>query len=75
MYFQNRKCDFKYNKKIMKNKTQVIIIPPTGWKKELAQLANATERTVYNAIRKNSKSEKADKIRALFRSRYINPNT
>lgn len=59
----------------MKNKTQAIIIPPIGWKKELAQLANATERTVYNAIRKNSRGKKADKIRALFRAKYINPNT
>lgn len=59
----------------MKKQTQAIILPPTGWKKELAQLANATEKTVYNAIRKNSKGKKADKIRALFRSRYINPNT
>lgn len=59
----------------MNNKTQAIILPPTGWKKELARLTNATERTVYNAIRKNSKGKKADKIRALFRSRYINPNT
>ena len=66
---------FKYNKKIMNNKTQAIVLPPTGWKKELAHLANATEKTVYYAIRKNSKGKKADKIRALFRSRYINPNT
>ena len=54
---------------------KAIILPPTGWKKELAQLADATEKTVYNAIRKNSRGKKADKIRALFRSRYINPNT
>ncbi len=59
----------------MKKQTQAIVLPPTGWKKELAQLANATEKTVYNAIRNNSKGKKADKIRALFRAKYINPNT
>lgn len=59
----------------MKNKTQAIMLPPTGWKQELARLAGATEKTVYNAIRKNSKGKKADKIRALFRAKYINPNT
>ena len=46
-----------------------------GGKKELVKLSGACEKTVYNAIRCNSKGKKADKIRALFRSRYINPNT
>ncbi len=59
----------------MNNKTQPIILPPNNWQKELAELSGATTRTVYNAIRKNSRGKKADKIRALFRSRYINPNT
>ena len=59
----------------MKKQTNVISLPPKGWKKELARLSGTCEKTVYNAIRKNSKSEKADKIRALFRAKYINPNT
>ena len=58
----------------MKNQTN-IVLPPYKWKKELAKLSGACEKTVYNAIRKNSPGEKADKIRALFRAKYINPNT
>ncbi len=59
----------------MKKQRDAISLPPNGWKKELVKLSGACEKTVYNAIRCNSKGKKADKIRALFRSRYINPNT
>ena len=59
----------------MKKQTNVISLPPKGWKKELVRLSGACEKTVYNAIRCNSKGDKADKIRALFRAKYINPNT
>jgi hypothetical protein len=59
----------------MKKQTQAIFLPPRGWKKELAKLTDSCEKTVYNAIRQNSKGVKADKIRALFRAKYINPNT
>ena len=57
----------------MKNQTS-IILPPKGWKKELAKLSKSCKKTVYNAIRCNGKGEKADKIRALYRAKYINPN-
>jgi hypothetical protein len=51
-----------------------IIIPKRGWQKELARMAKCTECTVNNAIHHNARGVKADRVRQLYRIKYLSSN-
>jgi hypothetical protein len=54
-----------------KMKTDRIIVPPSGYVNELAKLCGCTRATVFNALRKDSKGDKADMVRKMYRTKYI----
>lgn len=56
----------------MKTKTQATILPPRGYCKELAELAGCSTRTVISALRHNRAGVKAELVRKLFRTKYLN---
>ena len=47
-----------------------ISLPPMGYVQELAKLCGCDRRTVNNALRKNMKGKKADRVRKMFRAKY-----
>ena len=51
-----------------------IVIPPMGYVTELAKLCGCTTETVRNALRKNMRGEKADRVRRMYRAKYVNDN-
>lgn len=48
-----------------------IIAPKQGWQKELAGLVGCTTATVNNAIHHNARGLKAEKVRQLYRAKYL----
>ena len=57
---------------IKEARATVNFVPPTGYVKELARICGCTEATVWNALRKNSPGDKADRVRRVFRAKYMN---
>lgn len=41
--------------------------PPKGWKKKVAVIAGCSEKTVYNAIHRNLKGPKANKVMKAYK--------
>jgi hypothetical protein len=62
------------NKSVKTNQDR-IVIPPNGYVTELAKLCVCSRATVFNALRKNSRGEKADCVRAMYRSKYVTHKT
>ena len=54
----------------MKNKE--IFLPPFGCIEELAKLTGFHRNTVSTALRKKARGEKAEKVRQLYREKYLN---
>jgi hypothetical protein len=48
-----------------------IIAPKRGWMAELAKLAGCSKVTVSNAIHHNARGVKAEKVRQLYRAKYL----
>ena len=46
-------------------------VPPMGYVTELAKLCGCTRQTVRNALRKNSPGEVAERVRRMFRVKYL----
>lgn len=57
--------------KNMNTKNNDINLAPYGCIGELAKLSGCCRKTVYNAIRRNGRGEKAEKIRELYRAKYL----
>ena len=51
---------------------QRILPPPTGYMQELARLCDCGRTTVYLALKKNSKGPKAEMVRKMYRTKYVN---
>ena len=51
-------------------KTQ-IIIPPHGYIQEICGKLGCDRKTVYNALRKNARGKKAEKVREYYRIKYL----
>ena len=46
--------------------------PPTGYINELARLCSCTRQTVRTAIFYDANGEKADFVRKMYRTKYVN---
>ena len=55
-----------------KETVERIVVPPMGYVTDLAKLCNCTRETVRNALRKNSRGQKADFVRRMYRAKYVN---
>ena len=55
----------------MNTKKNEINLPHYGCIGELAKLTGCCRKTVYNALRRNSRGDKAEKVRALYRQKYL----
>jgi hypothetical protein len=54
----------------MENKS---FLPPHGCITELQNITGYSRRTITCALRHNSKGTKAEKVREIFRNRYVIP--
>jgi hypothetical protein len=48
-----------------------VTAPPVGWVNELAKLCQCSRATVWNAIRRNAKGDKAEMVRKMYRTKYV----
>lgn len=48
-----------------------IYLPPHGCVTEIAKLTGYSRTTVMTALRKNAKGVKAEKVRQIFRAKYM----
>lgn len=46
--------------------------PPTGFINELARLCDCSRHTVRTAIYNDARGEKAEMVRKMYRTKYIN---
>lgn len=46
---------------------ELPILPPRGWKKEVARAAGVSEKTVYNALRGHIKGPQANKVMEAYK--------
>ena len=51
-------------------KAAKIMLLPMGYVTELAKICGCTRATVFNALRKNARGEKCDRVRRVFRAKY-----
>jgi hypothetical protein len=49
-----------------------IFLPPHGYISEIQKLTGYDRKTITCALRHNSKGIKAEKVREIFRKKYIN---
>lgn len=57
----------------MKKDTKTeMVIAPYGAFKEVARLAGCSIPTVRAALRNNASGPKADKVKQIFRAKYVN---
>jgi hypothetical protein len=61
----------KNTKKMEKEQTG-IILPPAGYVSELAKLCDCSQMTVWRALRRNWPGDKADMVRKMYRTKYVN---
>lgn len=47
------------------------LIPPRGYIQEIARLAGCDRRTVSSALRHGAIGRKADRVREIYRSKYL----
>lgn len=47
---------------------ELPILPPRGWKKQVAKAAGVSEKTVYNALRGNLKGPQANKVFEAYKN-------
>ncbi|MDR0606507.1 MAG: hypothetical protein LBG80_19715 [Bacteroidales bacterium] len=47
--------------------------PPVGWKKEVAEKAGVSEKTVYSAIRRGTKGPQSAKVWETYKALYGKP--
>ncbi|WP_370789941.1 hypothetical protein [Bacteroides nordii] len=52
---------------------ELPLVPPTGYKKAVAEAAGVSEKTVYNAIKRGLRGEQSDKVIAAYRELYGKP--
>ncbi len=55
-----------------KTESDDIFLPPHGCVSEIARLTGYSRTTVQMALRKNAKGVKAEKVREIFRTKYLN---
>lgn len=61
----------KISKKMEEKSTKKIYLPPHGCVTEIAKLTGYSRTTVMKALRKNAKGMKAEKVRQIFRTKYM----
>jgi hypothetical protein len=54
----------------MENKRNVLP-PPSGYVTELARLCGCGRVTVFNALKRNAKGPKAELVRKMYRTKYV----
>ena len=55
-----------------KKESEDIFLPPHGCVTEIAKLTGYSRTTVQMALRKNANGVKAEKVREIFRIKYLN---
>lgn len=61
----------KISKKMEEKAQKKIYLPPHGCITEIANLTGYSRTTVMTALRKNAKGVKAEKVRQIFRAKYM----
>lgn len=72
---QMRNFAAKLQKKIKtckKMANKIFLAPPRGYINEIAKLARCDRKTVSTAIHHNATGAKADKVREIYRAKYMN---
>lgn len=54
-----------------KNVDKMYLIPPRGYIQEIAKLAGCDRRTVWLALRYGANGKKAERVRAIYRAKYM----
>lgn len=49
---------------------ELPVVPPKNWKKEVAQSAGVSEKTVYNAIRRGVRGPQSNKVMSVYANLY-----
>lgn len=52
---------------------ELPVAPPVGYKKAVAEAANVSEKTVYNAIRRGIKGPQSAKVMEAYKNLYGKP--
>ncbi|MDR2065529.1 MAG: hypothetical protein LBP85_07480 [Prevotellaceae bacterium] len=56
----------------METKTdKKLRVPKRGWQQEIARLAGCTVQTVINALHYGTGGKKADRVRRLYKEKYL----
>lgn len=50
---------------------KIFLAPPRGYINEIAKLAGCDRRTVSAALHHNASGMKADKVRAIYKAKYM----
>ncbi|MDR2626574.1 MAG: hypothetical protein LBC40_00890 [Dysgonamonadaceae bacterium] len=52
-------------------KERMVLPPPSGYMKELAQLCGCKRTTVWRALKQNGRGEKCDMVRKMYKTKYV----
>lgn len=55
---------------IVIKEVELPVVPPKNWKKEVAEAAGVSEKTVYNAIRRGVKGPQSNKVLETYKKLY-----
>jgi hypothetical protein len=47
-----------------------VLPPPSGYVNALAKLCGCNRSTVFNALKRNAKGQKAEMVRRMYRTKY-----
>jgi len=61
----------KISKKMEQKNNREIYLAPHGCVTEIAKLTGYSRTTITRALRNNSNGEKAEKVRQIFRKKYL----
>lgn len=62
---------YKFTKNMEEKNKITIFLPPHGCVTEIAKMTGYSRTTVMTALRKNAKGAKAEKVRQIFKAKYM----
>lgn len=60
-------------KTVIIKERELPLVPPTGYKKAVAEAAGVSEKTVYNAIKRGLRGKQSDKVIRVYKEMYGKP--